>query len=181
MSYIQPTNPAQATGKQKELFEQINGAFGAVPNMFKVIGHSPAALQSMFGSFVALGGGKLSAKLGEQIAVHVADINRCEYCLAAHTLLGQKADATAQEMSAAQVGESSDAKTKAALDFSAKLVKKRAQVSSKDVQIVRDAGFSDEEIVEILAHVALNTFTNYANVAFDVEIDFPKVSLSGVA
>lgn len=177
MSYIEYADPAQATGQQKELFDQINGAFGAVPNMFKAIGNSPAALQSMFGSFGALGGGKIGAKLGEQIAVHVADINRCEYCLAAHTVLGQNAGLSAEQMASAQAGQSTDSKTQAALDFAAKLVKNQAQITQADVQAVRDAGFSNEEIAEILAHVALNIFTNYTNIAFDVEVDFPKVSL----
>ena len=181
MSNIDLVNPDNASGKQKELFNQINSAFGVVPNMFKAIGNSPAALQSMFGSFGALGGGKLGAKLGEQIAVLVADINRCEYCLAAHTMLGQNAGLSAEQMESAQSGKSSDAKTQAALDFSAKLVRNRAQISKSDVQQVRDAGFNDEEIAEILAHVALNIFTNYTNVAFDVPIDFPKVELRKAA
>ena len=181
MSNIDLVNPDNASGKQKELFNQIKGAFGVVPNMFKAIGNSPAALQSMFGSFGALGGGKLGAKLGEQIAVLVADINRCEYCLSAHTMLGQNAGLSAEQMANAQSGKSSDAKTQAALDFSAKLVKNRAQISKSDVQQVRDAGFNDEEIAEILAHVALNIFTNYTNVAFNVPIDFPKVELRKAA
>ena len=122
MPYIEYADPKQATGKQKELFDQINGAFGAVPNMFKAIGNSPAALQSMFGSFGALGGGKIGAQVGEQIAVRVADINRCEYCLAAHTVLGKNAGLTAEQMASAQAGQSTDSKTQAALDFAAKLV-----------------------------------------------------------
>ncbi len=181
MPHIPPANPDTASGLQKDLFTQINGAFGAVPNMFKTIGNSPAALQAMFGFFGALGKGKINAKLGEQIAVLVADINRCEYCLAAHTVLGQKAGMSADAMAQAQAGKSSDPKTQTALDFAAKLVKNRAQVSAKDVQTVRNAGFSDEEIAEILAHVALNIFTNYTNVAFDVAVDFPKIALRKAA
>jgi uncharacterized peroxidase-related enzyme len=181
MPYIEAVNPDQTAGKQKEIFGQINNAFGVVPNMFKVIGNSPAALQSMFGSFSALGNGKINTQLGEQIAVYVADINRCEYCLAAHTALGMNAGLSVAQMGSAQAGESSDAKTQAALDFSAKLVKHRAQISREDVQVVRNAGFSNEEIAEILAHVALNIFTNYTNIAFDVEVDFPKINLRDAA
>lgn len=178
MSHLPLVNPANTSGIQESLFNQINGAFGVVPNMFKAIGNSPAALESMWTSFGALGNGVLSAKLGEQIAVLVADINHCEYCLAAHTVLGQKAGASAEEMAAAQTGNSSDPKAQAALDFAAKLVNERANISSSDVEAVRNAGFNDAEIAEILAHVALNIFTNYTNVAFNVPVDFPKVSLS---
>ncbi|MCB1562955.1 MAG: carboxymuconolactone decarboxylase family protein [Alphaproteobacteria bacterium] len=181
MSHLPLVNPEQTSGSHKELFEQINGAFGVVPNMFKTIGNSEAALESMWTSFGALGKGKLGAQLGEQIAVLIADLNRCEYCLAAHTLLGQKAGVSEQDMAAAQAGRSSDPKTQAALDFAAKIVKDRAGISKADVEAVRAAGFSDEDIAEILAHVALNIFTNYTNVAFDVPVDFPKVGLRNAA
>lgn len=86
------------------LLEQINRAFGATPNMFKAVSNSPAALQSMWAAFGALGKGTIGALLGEQIAVAIANRNRCEYCLAAHTVLGQNAGATAVQMGEAQVG-----------------------------------------------------------------------------
>ncbi len=121
--------------------------------------------------------GAIGAKLGEQIAVAIANRNSCEYCLAAHTVFGKKAGATVEEMAAAQVGRSSEPKTAAALDFALKVVSKRAQVSAADVEALRTAGFSEEQTVEILAHVALNIFTNYINVALNVPVDFPRVAL----
>ncbi len=181
MSRLPLVAPVGASSDQEALFNQINGVFGTVPNMFKAIGNSSAALESMWTSFGALGKGVLGAKLGEKIAVLVADINRCEYCLAAHTVLGQNAGASAEEMAAAQAGNSSDPKVQTALDFATKLVVARANISQTDVDVVRDAGFSNEEIAEILAHVALNIFTNYTNVAFDVPVDFPKVNLRPTA
>lgn len=177
MSRVQLINPSDAFGERKQLLDQIHRAFGATPAMFRAVANSPAALKSLWGSFGALGGGVIPAKLGEQIAVAVADRNACAYCLAAHTMLGRKAGATAEEMSAAQAGESSDPRTAAALRFSLKLVNERAQVTDADVQSLRAVGFSDEEVVEILAHVALNLFTNYVNVAFAVPVDFPAVKL----
>ena len=169
------------TPDRKALLEQIHGAFGATPNMFRAVANSPAALKSMWGAFGALGEGVIPAKLGEQIAVAVADRNGCEYCLAAHTALGRKAGASAEEMSAAQGGNAADPKTAAALRFALQLVEARGQVGDADVQAVRAAGFGDQEIVEILAHVALNLFTNYVNVAFAVPVDFPAVKLRRAA
>ena len=169
------------TPDRKALLEQIHGAFGATPNMFRAVANSPAALKSMWGAFGALGEGVIPAKLGEQIAVAVADRNGCEYCLAAHTALGRKAGASAEEMSAAQGGNAADPKTAAALRFARELVAARGQVGDVDVQAVRAAGFGDQEIVEILAHVALNLFTNYVNVAFAVPVDFPAVKLRRAA
>lgn len=181
MSRISLIDPAQATPNRKALLDQVGKAFGATPNMFRAVAHSPAALKSMWGAFGALGGGVLGAQLGEQIAVAIADRNRCEYCLAAHTVLGQAAGASAQEMAAAQAGQSNDPRTAAALAFALKVVEHRAQVSAEDVAALRAAGFDDEHIVEILAHVALNLFTNYVNVALDVPVDFPHVALRPAA
>ncbi len=181
MSRIQLVNPADTTPDRKALLDQVHKAFGTTPNMFKAVANSPAALKSMWGSFGALGAGTLGAKLGEQIAVAIADLNHCEYCLAAHTALGKGAGASAEEMAAAQAGRSTDPKTAAALGFALKLVGRRAQVSVDDIATLRAVGFNDEHIVEILAHVALNIFTNYVNVAFDVPVDFPKVALNKVA
>jgi len=145
--------------------------------MFKAVANSPAALQSMWAAFGALGAGTLGAKLGEQVAVAIANRNQCEYCLAAHTVLGQKAGATADEMATAQVGQSDDPRTAAALRFALKVVSERAQLHDGDVAQLHEVGFNDEQVVELMAHIALNLFTNYINVALNVPVDFPKVSL----
>jgi len=177
MSRLPLVDPAAATAERKAVLDQIHGAFGTTPNMFKAVANSTAALQMMWGAFGALGGGTLSPKLGEQIAVAIADRNRCEYCLAAHTALGRKAGASAAEMTQAQAGESGDPAVAVALAFALKVVEARGQVSDADVQRLRDNGYGDEQIMEILAHVALNIFTNYTNVAFAVPVDFPAVAL----
>ena len=181
MSRIQLVNDAAATDETRALLSEIHAAFGATPNMFRAVANSPAALRSMWGSFGALGGGVVSARLGEQIAVAVADRNACNDCLAAHTALGRKAGVSAADMTAAQAGNSSDPQTAAALRFALKLVDARGQVSDADVQALRAAGFEDAHIVEIVAHVALNLFTNYVNVALDVPVDFPGVKLRAAA
>lgn len=177
MNRIPLIDRANTTPDRQALLDQIHAAFGATPHMFRAVANSPAALQSMWAAFGALGNGTLGAKLGELIAVAVANRNACEYCLAAHTALGRKAGATAEEMATAQTGQASDPATQAALHFALQVVENRAQVTAEDVQRLRDAGFSNEAIMEILAHVALNLFTNYVNVAFDVPLDFPAVPL----
>jgi uncharacterized peroxidase-related enzyme len=166
-----------ASGPARALLDQIHGAFGTTPNMFRAVANSPAALQSMWAAFGALGGGVIGAALGEQIAVAVANRNACDYCLAAHTALGRKAGVSGEALAAAQSGESADPRTAALLRFALQLVNQRGQVDAADVQALRDQGLSDEHIVEIVAHVALNLFTNYVNVALAVPVDFPGVKL----
>ena len=168
---------ATASGPARALLDQIHGAFGTTPNMFRAVANSPAALQSMWSAFGALGGGVVGSALGEQIAVAVANRNACDYCLAAHTALGRKAGVSSDVLAAAQSGESADPRTAAVLRFALQLVNGRGQVDAADVQALRDQGLSDEHIVEIVAHVALNLFTNYVNVALAVPVDFPGVKL----
>ena len=181
MARVTLVSREDATGNPRAHLDAINGAFGTTPNMFRAVANSPAALASLWGSFGALGGGKLGARLGEEIAVAVANGNNCQYCLSAHTALGRKAGASGEEMAAAQIGRSSDPRTQAALTFALKVVRERAAVSDGDIHALKVAGFDDEGVVEILAHVALNLFTNYVNVALDVPVDFPGVQIKRAA
>ncbi|RGE21005.1 carboxymuconolactone decarboxylase family protein [Leucobacter sp. wl10] len=177
MAHVTLIDRESATGEVQEQLGQIQAAFGVVPAMFKAVANSPAALKSMWGSFGAFSNGALGAALGEQIAVAVANRNSCEYCLAAHTALGRKAGLTGDDLAAAQVGESDDPQTAALLEFALKVVDNRGQVSAADVDAVRAQGWSDEQIVETIAQVALNVFTNYVNIALGVPVDFPTVAL----
>lgn len=178
MTRIDLVDPDQITDERAGTLSEIKGAFGLVPNMFRAVAHSPAALTSMWAQFGALGTGTLGAKLGEQIAVAVADRNRCDYCLSAHTMLGRKAGASAEEMADAQSGHSADPRTDAVLKLAAALVDKRGRLADTDLEAARAVGLGQEEIVETVAHVALNVFTNYINVALDVPVDFKRVPLS---
>ena len=181
MPTVNLVDPATATGAAKPLFDEIKGAFGKAPNMSRAVANSPAALKSMWGASGALGAGTIDAKVGEKIAVAVADRDACAYCLAAHTLLGKNAGASGQDMADAQAGHSDDPKTAAALAFALKLVEHRGQMADADIEALRAAGFGDGQIVEIIAHVALNLFTNYVNIALDVPVDFPSVKFRRAA
>ncbi len=181
MSRIPLIDRNSTTPDRKAVLDQIHSAFGATPNMFRAVANSPAALRSMWAAFGALGAGVIGARLGEQIAVAVANRNSCDYCLAAHTMLGQKAGVSGYAMRAAQNGESNDPRTAAALRFALQLVDRRGQVDAAEIGALRAAGFSDDAAMEIVAHVALNLFTNYVNVAFAVPVDFPAVPLRRAA
>ncbi|MEU7790325.1 carboxymuconolactone decarboxylase family protein [Amycolatopsis sp. NPDC049159] len=178
MTRIDLVDPDRITDQRAETLSEIKGAFGLVPNMFRAVANSPAALTSMWSQFAALGTGTLGAKLGEQIAVAIADRNRCDYCLSAHTMLGKKAGATTEEMTTAQTGHSTDPRTDAVLKLATALVDHRGRLGDTDLQSARDAGLTQEEIVETVAHVALNVFTNYINVALEVPVDFKPIPLT---
>ena len=181
MSHVPLVAPESTTGATRERLDEIRSTFGTVPAMFRAVAHSPAALTSMWGAFGALSGGTLGAELGEQIAVAVADRNGCSYCLAAHTALGRKAGLDRETLAEAQEGRSSDPRTAALLRFALQVVEEPGHVSAADVQSVRDQGWGDEQVVEVIAHVALNLFSNYVNVALDVPVDFPSVGVRRAA
>jgi uncharacterized peroxidase-related enzyme len=155
----------------------VKKMLGSVPNLFRMVGNSPAALEGYLGLNGALAKGKLDAKTRERIALAVAEINGCDYCLAAHTYLGKNlAKLDDLEIAANRNGGSGDAKADAAVRFAAKIVKARGHVADGDLQATKAAGFSDAEIVEIISHVALNTLTNYINNVTGTDIDFPAVA-----
>lgn len=181
MSRIQPVNYEQATGKVKELLDVVNAKLGVTPNMMKTMARSPAVLEAYLNFNGALAGGNLDASLREQIALISAEINNCGYCASAHTAIGKMIGLSEEAISAARRGRSADEKNDAALRFARIVMVNRGQVSEADLNAVKDAGFSEGEIGEIVANVALNIFTNYFNEIAETEIDFPKVQVGTAA
>lgn len=162
------------------LLQAVQKQLGSVPNMFRVIGNSPAALEGYLGLSAALGKGKLDARTRARIAMVVAETNGCDYCLSAHAYLGknlQKLDEA--ELTRNRDATSSDPKAAAAVRFAAEVVRARGRVSDAQRDALRDAGYDDAEIIEIVLNVALNTLTNYVNIVAGTDIDFPVVSHRG--
>lgn len=178
MQRIQPkTNPE---GKAAELLEGVKKTLGSTPNMFTTFANSPAALEGYLNFSGALSRGRLNGQLRESLALVAAGFNGCDYCASAHSFLGDRAGIEQSELQANLEGKSSDSKTQSALTFATTLLETRGHPSEEDLTLIRNAGFSEEEIIEILAHVSLNIFTNYFNESFGVEVDFPKhVSATG--
>ncbi|MDF1586734.1 carboxymuconolactone decarboxylase family protein [Marinimicrococcus flavescens] len=174
-----PASIDAAPAAAQPLLGGVQKMLGSVPNLFRITANSPASLEGYLGLNGALAKGSLKPQTRERIALAVAQINGCDYCLSAHSYLAKNlAKLDDAEIAANRNGTSSDPHADAAVRFAVKLVRERGRVSDTDVSAVRMAGYSDAEIVEIVAHVALNTLTNYLNEAFRTPIDFPVVSAS---
>ena len=172
-----PSSIASSPAASQPLLEAVNKQLGSVPNLFRVIGNSPAALEGYLAMSGALAKGALPAQTRERIALAVAEVNGCNYCLAAHTYLGKNlAKLDDAEIAANRGGGSNDAKADAAVRFAVLVTRARGHVDAAAVQAVHAAGYSDAQIVEIVMHVALNTWTNYLNEVAATEIDFPPVA-----
>lgn len=173
-----PADIQSAPAASQPLLDAVKKQLGSAPNMFRLVANSPAALEGHLGLFGGLGKGTLGAKTGTRIAIAVANVNGCDYCNSAHTCLGTNlAKLDDAEMAANRLGKSNDPKADAAVRFAVKLIKERGHVTEDDLRQVKLAGYSDAELIEIVGHVALNTFTNYVNEAFRTEVDFPVVKL----
>ncbi|WP_424989356.1 carboxymuconolactone decarboxylase family protein [Flagellimonas sp.] len=180
MTRLQALDPKETTGKSKELFDAVQAKLGMVPNMMRTMGNSPAVLEGYLGLSEALGKGSLGGKLGELLAVTVAESNVCNYCLSAHSFIGEKlVGIDTDSIQAARDGNHANPKIDAALKFAKSLIEKNGRVSSEDVETVKAAGYSDGEVGEIVANVALNIFTNYFNNTANTDIDFPLVEVAG--
>ncbi|WP_343696625.1 carboxymuconolactone decarboxylase family protein [Flavobacterium sp.] len=176
MARLTALNPEEVTGKTKDLFNAVQAKLGVVPNMMRTMGNSPAVLEGYLNFSGALSHGKLSAKTGELIALAVSESNSCDYCLAAHTFIGEKLiKADPEVLKAARLGNSADAKTEAILQLAKTLIRKYGLVNDEDVNKAKNAGVSDAEIAETIGHVALNVLTNYFNNTANTVIDFPAV------
>lgn len=164
--------PAAAHTSLKAVEKQL----GLVPNMFRLVANSPAALTGYLQLSVASAQSGLDTATRERIALAVAELNGCGYCLAAHSFLGRKvAKLDDAEITANRNGASNDPKADAAVRFAAAVVRQRGQVSNDQVQAVLSAGYSEAQVLDILLAIALNTFTNYVNEVAKTEVDFPAV------
>lgn len=178
MNRLAQLDPQTTTGPAKALFEGVQKKVGVVPNLIRVLGNAPAALQGYLGFSAALTDGSFSPKLREQIALTVAETNRCTYCLSAHSFIGGKLGLTQQDLADARMAAAVDPRTDAILKLARSIVMQRGELGDEGVLGARQAGLTDGEIVETVAHAALNIFSNYINHIAGTVIDFPEVTLT---
>ena len=176
MPRIAPIDPSAATGETATHLASARRLFGGLPNLVTTAAHSPAAVGAMVGLFGNLARSSLGPKVGEQIALAVAQSNGCDYCLSAHTAVGAKVGLGPKALAAARQARADDPKTAALLALAVAINRSRGHIDDATLASARSAGLGDAEIVEVVAHVALNVFTNYLNSVAETAIDFPVVS-----
>ncbi|WP_417449765.1 carboxymuconolactone decarboxylase family protein [Kordiimonas sp.] len=175
MNRISVPSHDSAPEASRPLLDAVKAQLGTVPNLFRLIANSPKVLEGFLGFNGALGK-TLDVKTRERIALAVAEINGCDYCLSAHNYLAANlARLDSEEIDRARKGTSADARANAAVAFAAKVTRSRGRVEDADIRAVKSAGLSEAEVVEIVAVVAENFFTNMLNNVAETEIDFPVV------
>ena len=174
MQRVNSVNPQVVHGRTKELFKTVQQAFGVVPNTAKVMANSPAVLDSFLAFSTAMGGARIGAKLHNQVKLTTSETNSCDYCTSILNAVAPSAGLSAADILAGRTGNSEDPPTKAALAFANDVLESRGKVTNEQLAAVRDAGFGDDAIVEIVASVVLGCFTNFLNNVADTELDIPK-------
>ena len=173
---IEPTIPETAPQDSQPLLAALRKALGKVPNLYATIAHSPAALRGILALEDALAKGALAAREAELVKLHASELNGCGYCLSAHTLLAARAGLSPDEISAARAGQARTAREAAILGLVRRIVRTGGSGAGGELAVAREAGLTDAEIVEIVAHVASKAFSNALAILARTEIDFPRAA-----
>lgn len=175
MSRLHTIAPAAATGPAADLFGAIKNAIGVVPNAYATVGsNSVVALKAALGLDAALRETSLSAREIEVIKLAVSATVGCDYCVAAHTLMGKKAGLNRESLRSIRSGAASGNATDDALaDFARVLVSTTGTVPAAVLDAVKAAGYTDAQVVDTMLAIASITFTNLVNRVNDTVVDFP--------
>lgn len=177
MPRIAPVVSSEIDPKVAATLTQVKASLGMVPNLFATLAQAPVALEGYMTLQKMLSRGRLSAGQRELLALAVGQENECQYCLSAHTALAKAGGLSDADALKARAAESEDPFDRALTSFAKKLVRQRGHLSDEDIENARKAGIDDGLMMEIVAHAALNTLTNYANELADTDIDFPVVKV----
>lgn len=178
MTRLTSIRPEAATGAAAEVFAKIKKAVGKVPNAYVTVGsHSPEALSAALAFDAAVAASTLGKSDIEVIKLVVSEYAGCDYCVAAHTLMGKLAGLSAEQMKQARSGAATgDAKRDALVTYVRTLVGTRGTVPAEAVEAIRAAGYTERQVIEINLAIASITFTNLVNRVNDTVIDFPAVA-----
>ena len=176
MQRLNSVNPQIAEGRTQQLLDAVEESLGVIPNAAKVMANSPAVLDSFLAFSTAMTEAEIGAKLHNQLKLTTSENNSCDYCTSILSAVAPSAGLSADEILVGRTGNSDDRRTKAALAFANDVLETRGKVSDQQMAAVRDAGFDDGKIVEIVASVVLGCFTNFLNNVADTDLDVPQAA-----
>jgi len=171
--------PEQVPAESKATLDAFTKNIGFTPTMMAAFAQSPIA----FNAWAALLGSlskALDVKTRDSIGLAVSEVNGCNYCLGVHSFTAEHmARMSGDDIILARKGHAEDPKRDAAVQFARKVIETRGQVGDADVRAVREAGYTEANVIEIVALVAMYSLTNFFNNVFDPEKDFPAVPAAG--
>jgi uncharacterized peroxidase-related enzyme len=171
MLQLNPTPGNEVNPQLPAILDRNNLA--QAPNFLRLLAQSPTVNRAYSAVEDEMANGKITAREREQIALAVAEINDSKYCLVAHTFAGRAAGISDDDIRLARKAAASDPKAGAMLRFTQAVLLQRGQLADEQFNAMRNAGFSELEVIEIIALIALNIFTNYLTLVFNTEVDIP--------
>lgn len=170
---LAPLGSDEASRELSDSLAATATTLSELPGFLRLMAKSPAALKAYVLADDALVHGQITPRERELIALLVGEINGCRYSLSAHQALAQGLGLSDEEIRLARQASAVDARTTALLHFVQTVVLQRGDISEEDFRAVRQAGISDAQLIETLAHIALNIFTDYFNTVAQTQTDFP--------
>ncbi len=167
-----PTRDAVSATNQA-IFDQLKAKLGMVPNLYAAMAHSEHALSS----YLALQNARssISGKAREVINLVVSQVNACDYCLAAHTLIGGMVGFTPDQILEIRSGSAGfDAKLDILARLTRDIVLNRGHADPALVEAFFAAGWTKEQLVDAIVTIGDKTITNYLHATTQVPIDFPR-------
>ncbi len=184
MARVELIDPDKAEGRAKEVFERVKSYYHMVPGLQKGLAYLPETTDALWTlSLMTASEGSIREELKRVFFAVTAHEVECEYCTAAHmlALLGKKW--SQEECTDVIMGKASPRltdKENAAVNFAREVARRPAGVTDKMTDDMRDAGWTDAEIVEIVAAVALMRYTSTVASALDVPLE-PAMEGVGVS
>ncbi len=177
MARIQTIHRQTTSAEVNATLDTVKAKLGKVPNLIATLAQAPVALNAYLSLSEGVTKGRLTAKQRESLALAIGQANSCQYCLSAHSLIAKGVGLDNEAVQAARKAEAADAVTDSLLKLAAKIVQQHGILADAEIAEAHAAGVDDGLILEVIAHVALNTLTNYTNHIAQTEIDFPVVTV----
>ncbi|MBX2841718.1 MAG: carboxymuconolactone decarboxylase family protein [Flammeovirgaceae bacterium] len=179
MKTIQVPSRNQVDSASQGIFDNLQKALGTVPNLYATIGYSSNALDAYLTYSQATDNGVFSKKEAEAIKLAVSEVNECQYCLAAHTVLAKMNGFSEEETLALRAASISDKKLNVITHLAREIAQERGKASDEAKQAFFDAGYDEKALIDLVAIVVDITFTNYTHRLTQVPVDFPTVKPLG--
>lgn len=167
----------QVSPESQQMFESLQKRIGKVPNLYATMGYSARALKAFLDFEATLNGGVFSAKQREAIALVVSEVNQCEYCLAAHSIMAIRSGLTMEETHDIRRGRSNDEKINVIVQLAKSVAETKGHPQEGLVEAFFDAGFDEVGLMELIGLVTARVFTNYVFAITQIPLDFPAATV----
>lgn len=177
MKTIKVPTRDEVSPEAQVLFDQVTKHLGKLPNLYATMGYSPGTLKGYLQFEAAMGGGIFSAKEKEAINLVVSEVNNCNYCLAAHTMIAKSKGFSNDETLSFRKGYANDVKLDAVVKLAKAITDNKGEVEPDLLDNFFAAGYNEAALIELVGLVTAKIFTNYVFALTGVPVDFPEAAV----